>query len=380
MNQPRREQRLHQLGSQPLNVHRVLGGEVLNSAGELRRAGTVGASPRRALVLIAENRLPAGGADGGEAEVTLLAVSLFGDGAHHLRDDVSRFLHDNGVPDVDVTLPDEVLVMQRRAGNGGSRQTHRRQNCGGGQHAGAPHGNLHVQQFGFFLLGREFVSHRPFRGVGALAEYRAVGKAVDLDDHAVNVIGQGIAQCPDFPDLCFDPGGGGLQRAVADHVKAEFLQPVQRLAVQCRGVPVKIRGACLKVEHENVQFAFRRNFGVKLTKGPSRRVSRVGKKRLPCRLALFVQFLKNGTGHIDLSAHRKGERLRQGQRDGKDGFDVGGHVLADKSVTARGALHQHAVPGSSIKEFACRQRAQKLLLAEHLCPLCLFKAGHREYF
>ena len=108
-------------------------------------------------------------------------------------------------------------------------------------------------------------------------------------------------------------------------------------------VPVRIERSLLEIEDEDIQSALCRHLGVKLTQRSCRRISRIGQERLPFSLACGVEPLKHAARHIDLTAHGQIQGLGKLQRDREDGLEILRHVLADKTVASRCALHENAL-------------------------------------
>ena len=121
--------------------------------------------------------------------------------AHDLGNDVPCLLHGHHVPDANVALTDKLQVVQRCTRDRGSRKTNGREHGRRRQHTRPAHRNRDVQELGLLLLGRKLIGHRPARGVRSLTESTSVGKIVDLHNHAVNIVGQTVAQSADLPNV-----------------------------------------------------------------------------------------------------------------------------------------------------------------------------------
>ena len=80
---------------------------------------------------------------------------------HHLGDDLPRLLEHHGVPDADVLLVDEVLIVEGSAGDGGPRQAHRLHLHFGSQHPRSAHLDRDVQHPAGLPLRRVLVGHGP---------------------------------------------------------------------------------------------------------------------------------------------------------------------------------------------------------------------------
>ena len=108
----------------------------------------------------------------------------------HLRDDVAGALHDHRVADPDVLGLDVVLVVQGRARHHDAADGHRLELGDRRQRAGAADLDGDPAHHGLGLLGRELVGDRPARRAADEAEPALLVEPVDLDDHAVDVVGQ----------------------------------------------------------------------------------------------------------------------------------------------------------------------------------------------
>ncbi len=116
-----------------------------------------------------------------------------GHGAHHLGNHVARPPHDDLVAHPHALLADLEQVVQRGVGDGDAAHEDRRQPRHGRELAGAA--DLHVDAFHArdHLLRRIFVCHSPARLAGDEAQLPLQRQAVDLVDHAVDVVGKLVA-------------------------------------------------------------------------------------------------------------------------------------------------------------------------------------------
>ena len=77
-----------------------------------------------------------------------------------------------------------------------------------------------------------------------------------------------------------------------------------------------------------------------------RAVARIRQRLLAMRQRVLVEFLEAGSRHVDLATHFKQRRpalAAQSQRDGPNGPQIGGDILASGAVATRGTLHQPTV-------------------------------------
>ena len=160
------------------------------------------------------------------------AGAPFGEDPHHLRDDVAGLANHHRVADPDILLPQVILVMQggpadRGTGHlDGLEQGERRDG------AGTADIDHDVQDLGGLLLGRIFVGDLGARRFGGGAELRLLRQGVELDDDAVDLVGQlvpppgpPVAKGDDLLDVPAEPGLGVDREA----------QPPQEI----QGVPLR---------------------------------------------------------------------------------------------------------------------------------------------
>ena len=111
--------------------------------------------------------------------------------------------------------------------------------------AGAPHLHGHAAQDGGLLLWRELEGNGPARRLGSEAQLGLEGELVDLDNHAVDVIAQAVAQLERMPAegahllLCVHRADVGVDG------KPGVLQPVEQLVLARDG---QLSGVCGRVD------------------------------------------------------------------------------------------------------------------------------------
>ena len=98
----------HDLGAEAVDIHGVLGGEMLDTAGELGGTGGVGTADG-GFAFLTEYGLAAGGAYGGHLKWYFGAVPLFGMGADHLGDDVPCFTHRHCIANCQTLFINKIL-------------------------------------------------------------------------------------------------------------------------------------------------------------------------------------------------------------------------------------------------------------------------------
>ena len=229
--------------------------------------------------------------------------------------------------------------MERRGGDGRPRKSHGLDDHLRRQHARAAHLHHHVEHAALLLLWRVLEGHRPAGRLGRAAEGLALGQGVDLDDRAVHVIGQLVpvlAQPLDALHTVAD----GIVLLIRHDGKAHGLHGVQGLGV----AGVAAVRAVLHVEADDIQLAGGRHLGVELAHGARRRVAGIGEKLLAVDLPLGVELLKDGLGHIDLTADDEAlRRVLDAKRQRAHRAEILRHVLADHAVAPGRAADEDAV-------------------------------------
>ena len=265
---------------------------MLDAARELCRTGEIGAAHRRALVRVIKNGFPAGGAAVGHLVFGRARKPCFGVRTDHFGNDVAGLLERDEVAHANVALADKVGIVERRTRDGRACKADRLKHRGWGQYTRAPDGDRDIEKPRLLLLGRELVGDRPLRGVRTLAEKESVGEAVDLNDDAVDVVGERVALVSNRLDKRGDLVKGFCLRPLFQNVETERREPIERFGVALRRVMIEIEVALLKVEHKNIQPTARRDLGIELAERTCRRVPRVGKERLSRRLLNAVEAIK----------------------------------------------------------------------------------------
>ena len=338
-DQPGVDQLLDHRRTAAVDVHGVPAGEVGEVPQQLGRALRAGAAQGRA-VLVPDHRGAAHRA-GVRQRVGHRALRAFVEvHAQNLRDDLPRLLHQHSVPDADVLLGNEVLVVEGGVGDGGARQPHRGQHRLGRQHAGAAHLHHDVLDHGELLLRRVLEGHRPLGELGGGAQPLPVRQVVALDDRPVDVEGVVHPLLVDPVDLRLNLRrvGEGL---VGDHLEVLGGHVVQGLRVVLEGLALRQ----LEVEHLDIQLPLRADLGVQLPQGPGGGVPGIGHEGLALQLPAGIDLREHRPGHIDLAPDDEpGQLLRQLHGDGADGLEVLRHVLPHPAVAPGGAPDEHAVP------------------------------------
>ena len=334
--------------AQAIDVHTAAAHPVEQALLELRGAVDGHAAVGHLTVLV-DHGATAHGADLGHLPVNAVGRALVEHGTHDLGDHVARLVHDDGVALAHVFAADLVDVVQRGARDGRAGDRHRVELGDRREHTGAAHLDANFAQDGLLFLGRELKGNGPARRAGGKAQVKLLLEAVDLYDHAIDVVVQVTAMLEGLGAELVDLGRRGAARHVGVDAKASATQPVQKLTL---AVDVQRIGIGDGVD-KGGQIAARRDLGILLTQAAGGGVARVGEGVAALGIGLVVQAHKAALGHIDLAAHfdgtlavgaHVGER-RLGQVHGHilDGTDVERHVLARGAIAARGGAHKGAV-------------------------------------
>ena len=121
--------------------------------------------------------------------------------------------------------------MQRGARDGGTGDRHRIELRDRRQHASAAHLDADLTQDGLLFLGRKLKGDSPTRRAGGKAQVKLLLEAVDLYDHAIDVVVQVTAMLERLGTELVDLGRGGAAGHVRVDAKAGTAQPVEELAL-----------------------------------------------------------------------------------------------------------------------------------------------------
>ena len=338
MNQILFNQCVHNGGTEAVDVHGVPADKVSNVPAELGGTLRTGAAQEGAIFILLDF-CAAGGAHIRQMVRDGPFRALGEVHFQNFRDDLPCLANQHRVPYPDVPLGDEVLIMQRGVGDGGSRQAHGAYHRLGGQHAGAAHLDHDLLHHGGLDLRGVLIGRGPTGELCCGTQPLPLGKVVHLDHRAVNVADQLLPVFVDGIDLGVDFLGPG-QAAVGNDLEFPLLQIVQRLTVAGEGDPV----SQLNVENIDIQSPFCRDFRVQLAQRACGGVSGVGKERLALLLLAGVELLKAFLGHENLAPDDEpGRGVFNAHGDGTDGFQVFRHILANVAVTPGGTPDKLAV-------------------------------------
>ena len=258
-------------------------------------------------------------------------------------------MHDDGVALAHVFATDLVDIVQRGARDGGAGNRHRVELGDRREHTGAAHLDADFAQDGLLFLGRKLKGNGPARRAGSKAQVELLLEAVDLYDHAVDVVVQITAVLKRLGTELVDLGGRGATGNVRVDAKASVAQPVEELAL---AVDVQRIGIGDGID-KGGKIAACRDLGVLLAQAAGGSVARVGEGVATLGIGLVVQTNKAALRHVDLAAHLNGalavgahvSERRLGQVHGHilDGAHVERHILARGAIATCGRTYEGAV-------------------------------------
>ena len=332
-------QGIHNGGTEAVNIHGIPADEVGNIPAELGRTFRARTAQERTILVLlrgsAANRANCGQHIGNRPCRPLFKVNVqnFGNNLPCLADM-------NRVPDADIPLGNEILIVQCSVGNGGTGKTDGSDNRFRRQDTGAAHLNNNILHNRGLDLRGIFIGNGPFWELGSGAHPLALGKVVYFDDGPVDIAGQLRPVFVDGHNFRYDLIRA-MQNFERNHLKAEPAQILQRLRVILKFDALRQ----LDIEHKNIQLPFGGNSGIQLPQRTGGGVAGIGKQGLPLRFLTRIQSLKAFLGHIDLTPDNKPFRSAlQCHGDGMDGFQILRHVLAHHAVAPGCAPDEHAVP------------------------------------
>ena len=237
------------------------------------------------------------------------------------------------VADPDVLARNLVGVVEGRAGDDRPSERNGLQLRDRRQNAGAP--NLHRDRLDSRLraLGRIFVGARPARAVSGRAEDFVEPALVYLDDGAVDLEAEGVAEGLQLVDcsehLVHRLAGLGPRR----YGEAPLRKRRDHLAV--RGEAVATDAA--RVVDDDIQRTFGGNARVELLQGTGAGVPRIRESLEPGGLLTSVELDEALARHVRLASHLKLARRVRRERlgDRRDCRRVRRYVVANEPVAAR---------------------------------------------
>ena len=181
-------------------------------------------------------------------------------------------MHDDSVTLAHVFAANLVDVMQRGARDGGAGDRHRVELGDRREHTGATHLDAYLAQDGLLFLGRELKGDGPARRAGGKAQVELLLEAIDLYNHAVDVVVQVTAMLERLGTELVDIGRRGATSHVGVDAKAGATQPVQKLAL---AVDVQRIGIGNGID-KGGQVTACRDLGILLAQAAGGGVARVG--------------------------------------------------------------------------------------------------------
>ncbi|CAH0262388.1 hypothetical protein SRABI70_03248 [Pseudomonas sp. Bi70] len=268
--------------------------------------------------------------------------TTLGDHLHHLGNHVTGAADDHRVADHHPQARHLVHVVQRRVGHRHARHLDRFETRHRRHRAGAANLELHVEQLGELFHGRKLVGHGPMRRTRTKTELLLVFDVVDLEHHAVDVIGQAHAPLADIAVI-----GQTLLHALGQlqlgaDGNAPGLQALQHADLGRRRLGTVLAEAIAA----ELQRTAGGDLRVQLAQTASRGVAWVGES-LAADLGLGgVETFEAGARHEHLTTyfqHIRPAAALQLERHVADGAHVDADVFAGGAIAAGGAAHQLAV-------------------------------------
>jgi len=307
---------------------------------DLGQAGEVDAAPGR-FIFRAHRPAAADRTVLGHEEGAFAAGAAGIDHLDDLRDDIPGALNDDPVADADILAFDLILVVQGGAADGDAADLDRLHDRHRGEGAGAADLDLNIKNLRHLLAGRKLEGDRPARAPASGAKLFLVRYAVDLDDDAVDFVGELLAPFRHGAVVGQDRAGAADALNQRINPQPQALELVEHPGVSCEGEGVGLADAVA----ENGQGPAGGDPGVKLTQRSRRSVARIGEERLAPFLPLPVQSGEFTDAEDHLAADLKPARNRIIEFEGNrfDRPEVAGDLLAGVAVAAGGAEGEEAV-------------------------------------
>src|SRR5712691_10334036 len=321
--------------AEAVDVHRTAAREMAQPLESLRAAERVDASMRD-VRLLAHHLSPTHRALGGHAPALL---GLFH--ADDLGYDVARAMDDDARAHIDALLVDLRLVVHGHVANRHTANHHRVHVRDRGEYARAADIAGDLLNGRLRLFRRVLERDRPARRARDEPELELLIETIDLDHHAVDLVVELVALALPLGVVLEDVVDTGQPAPVLVDAKAHPFEPAQHVPLRTA------RAARIERVHERLQVAAPRDAGIDLADAAGGRVARIHIAGLALRLHLGVKALEGRDREIDLASHLEdvgqARKRLDAERDAANRADVGGHVLADGAVTARGRADQPAV-------------------------------------
>ncbi|MNZ54724.1 hypothetical protein D3C78_726350 [compost metagenome] len=261
---------------------------------------------------------------------------------HHLRNHVAGAADDHRIADHQPQARHLVHVVQGGVGHGDASHLHRSQARHRGHRTGATDLELDVEQLGQLLLGGKLVGDGPAWLAGAKAQLALPVEAVDLEHHAVDLVGQAVALGADRPVVA--------QRLLDATGQLQFVTDRQPPALEgLENAGVGIRQLTLELTDTvgtELQRATGGHLRIELAQAAGGGIARIGEGLAAGLDGPRIQRLEAGARHEHLAAHLQHARPAlavQAQGDVAHGAHIAADVLTGTAVATGGATHQHTV-------------------------------------
>ncbi|OQA27809.1 MAG: hypothetical protein BWY59_00991 [Verrucomicrobia bacterium ADurb.Bin345] len=258
----------------------------------------------------------------------------------HRGNHLARALDLHEIAHTDILAADFLLVVERRAGDRRARKRHGFQLGDRREGAGAADLDRDCGQPRLRLLVRVLERDREARRLGGCAEPLPLIEVVHLHHGAVDLVGQGglqLLQLLRAGDDLLDIAAPPPVLRCGESEAPELLEDLGMLRE--RDAPGFADGI-----EDGGERAARDHAGIQLLERARRGVARIREGFLAFCLALGVQFPESVDREIGLAADLEDlRRAGGGKRNVPDGLDVGGDVVACRSVAARRADDQRAL-------------------------------------
>ena len=326
--------------AESFDVHGRAADEIEDVALELGRAARILALDVRG-VRLAHGRRAADRASRADDKGLCACGALLLDDFLDLRDDLARLVDAHRVTDAHVEVVDEVLVVQGRALDCRAAEPDRVKDSRRRDASRTADGELDFADDRLLLLRRVLVGNRPARHLGCRAELLAVCETVELDDRAVDVVGQAAAALANGGDGLPDFLCRAADFVVVDDFDALLLHERIRLGVR-RELTAAGR---LQVEDEEREMALFRDAAVELTQRSRGTVARIGKGLQPQEFLPCIDRIEGLLLHVHFTADLEIRQLvLERFFDVVDDSCVLRDILAlHDAVAARDGAHEHTV-------------------------------------
>ena len=256
--------------------------------------------------------------------------ALLLDHIQDLRNNLTGLANANRIPDADIALGDEVLIVQRCIGHGSAGQPHRTHHSLGGQNTGSAHLNDDVLHDSFLDFGRIFIGSCPAGEFRGSAQSLSLGKIVDLNDSAVDIAGQLTTVFIDGKNVIVN-FLYAAQLLIGNHFQAKRFQ-----VVECFRMARKLHTLTqLDIEDEDIESPLCADLRIQLPQRAGSGISGVCKERFPLLFLPGVELFKALLRHIHLTTHNQPWRcVFNGHGDGTDGFQILRYIFTHIAVTA----------------------------------------------